>query len=179
MKTFSLQHLPRRTLAVPLAWLVALLLFVLGAYVPWRNATANLEGETKDIQRQIKAQNLLQPIYRDLQSRNQKPAAGILPMPERGTLSREMVSVVSSIIGGIAGHAALETVSVTPDLPSLAPPSRQVLMHAVLRGDLTGFRKFFLGLGELPYLEKVEAMEIRHGRDFLEFRIQFRLALGQ
>ena len=51
-------------------------------------------------------------------------------------------------------------------------------MNMVVRGDFMNFRRFLIGIGELPYLERYEEIEIRKDPAFMEYRIKIRLALA-
>jgi hypothetical protein len=175
LKSFKL--IPRRTVIIHLSWLGSLLLFILVVIVPVQRFLAGLDGRIKDIQYQVDEQKSLQPIYQALKTRSQTTAPSILPAPESGKLSRDLVSVASSTLGRIVKNAAMETVSISPDVNSLANQSRFLLMHAVIRGDFMSFRKFLIGVGELPYLERFEEIEIQQDPDFMEFRMKIWLAL--
>jgi hypothetical protein len=48
----------------------------------------------------------------------------------------------------------------------------------VIRGDFMSFRKFLIGVGELPYLERFEEIEIQQDPGFMEFRMKIWLALS-
>jgi hypothetical protein len=170
--------IPKRTIIIHLSWLGSLLLFILAVIVPVQRFVAGLDGRIKDIQYQVDEQKSLQPIYQALKTKSQTTAPSILPMPASGKLSRDLVSVVPSTIGRIVKNAAMETISISPDVNSLANQSRSLLMHAVIRGNFMSFRKFLIGVGELPYLERFEEIEIQQDPDFMEFRIKIRLALS-
>ncbi|MFH2119158.1 MAG: hypothetical protein ABIJ25_02025 [Pseudomonadota bacterium] len=176
LKSFKL--IPRRTAIIHLSWLGVLLLFILAVIVPVQRFIAGLDGRIKDIQYRVDEQKGLQPIYQALKARSRTTAPSILPTPESGKLSRDLVSVVPSTIGRIVRNAAMETISISPDVNSLANQSRSLLMHTVIRGDFMSFRKFLIGVGELPYLERFEEVEIRQDPDFMEFRMKIRLALS-
>jgi hypothetical protein len=176
LKPFKL--ISRRTLIIHLSWLGSLLLFIIAVIVPVQRFAAGLDGRIKDIQYQVDEQKRLQPIYQMLKTKSQTTAPSILPTPASGKLSRDLVSVVPSTIGRIVKNAAMETISISPDVNSLANQSRSLLMHAVIRGNFMSFRKFLIGVGELPYLERFEEIEIQQDPDFMEFRIKIRLALS-
>ncbi|MBN2439079.1 MAG: hypothetical protein JXL20_10845 [Deltaproteobacteria bacterium] len=178
MSLKSYRSIPRRTVIVHLSWLGSLLLFILAVIVPVQRFAAGLDGRIKDIRYQVDEQKRLQPIYQMLKTKTHTTAPGILPMPAGGKLSRDLVSVVPSTIGRIVKNAAMETISISPDVTSLANQSRSLLMHAVIRGDFMNFRKFLIGIGELPYLERFEEIEIQKDPDFMEFRMKIRLALN-
>ena len=176
LKSFKL--IPRRAVIIQLSWLGCLLLFILAVIVPVQRFVAGLDGRIKDIRYQVDEQKSLQPIYHALKTKSQTTAPRILPTPASGKLSRDLVSVVPSTLGRIVKNAAMETISISPEVNSLANQSRSLLMHAVIRGDFMSFRKFLIGVGELPYLERFEEIEIRQDPDFMEFRMKIWLALS-
>lgn len=176
LKSFKL--IPRRTVIIHLSWLGSLLLFILAVIVPVQRFVAGFDGRIKDIQYQVDEQKSLQPIYQALKTKSQTTAPSILPTPESGKLSRDLVSVIPSTIGRIVRNAAMETISISPDVNSLANQSRSLLMNTVIRGDFMSFRKFLIGVGELPYLERFEEIEIQQDPDFMEFRMKIWLALS-
>ena len=176
LKAFKL--IPRRSVIIHLSWLGSLLLFILAVIVPMQRYVAGLDVQIKDIRYKVDEQKNLQPIYQMLKAKTQTTAPSVLPTPASGKLSRDLVSVVTSTIGRIIKNAAMETISISPDVNSLANQSRSLLMNAVIRGDFMNFRKFLIGVGELPYLERFEEIEIQKDPNFMEFRIKIRLALS-
>jgi hypothetical protein len=176
MKSFKL--IPRRTAIIQFSWLGALMILGLVVIFPVQRSTAGLDGKIKDIRVQIEEQKTLQPIYQALKTKSQTTAVSILPIPESAKLSKDLVRVVPSIMRRIAKNSDLEMISVSPDVTSLADQSRHLLVRAVLRGDFMNFRKFLIGIGELPYLERIEEIEIQQDPNFMEFRINMRLVLG-
>jgi hypothetical protein len=174
----SLKLISRRTVIIHLVWIGSLLLFILVVIVSMQKYISGLDGRIKNVQYQLDEQKGLQPIYQTLKTRSQTAAPSVLPTPASGKLSRDLVSVVPSTIGRIAANAAMETISISPDVNSLANQSRSLLMNAVIRGDFMNLRKFLIGVGELPYLERFEEIEIQQDPAFTEYRIKIRLALS-
>lgn len=171
--------IPRRVIIIHLSWFGSLLLFMLVVILPLQGFRTGLDEQLNDIQNQLNEQKSLQPIYQSLKTKSQASAVGILPIPEGGKLSRDLISTAPSTIGRIAKNTSMKTMSISLDVNSLANQSRSLLMHAVIRGDFMNFRKFIIGIGELPYLEKLETIEIRQGPDSTtEFGIKIRLALS-
>jgi hypothetical protein len=168
----------KRTVIIQLSWLGALLVMGMVVIFPVERSTAGLERQIKEIQIQIETQKTLQPIYQALKTKSQTTAAGILPTPESGKLPRDLVRVFPSTVRRIAKNSDMEMISVSPDVTSLADQSRHLLVGAVLRGDFMNFRKFLIGVGELPYLERLEEIEIQQDPNFMEFRIKMRLMLN-
>ena len=175
----SLKLIPKKTITLQLSWLGVLLIFILAAIFPFQRFMMGLENKSKDIQYQLEEQKNLQPIYQTLKTKSQAPSVTILLIPERSKLSRAMVNAVPSTIRGIARNASLDAVSIIPDVNSLANQSSYLPIQTVLRGDFMNFRKFLMGIGALPYLEKIDEIEIRQDPDFTEFRIKIRLAMNQ
>ena len=174
----SFKSIPRRSVIIHLSWLGCLLLFILAVIVPMQRFGTGLDGKIKDIRYKVDEQKNLQPIYQVLKTKAQTAKPSILPTPATGKLSRDLVGVVPSTMERIVKNAEMETVSISPDVNSLANQSGSLLMRAVIRGNFMNFRKFLIGVGELPYLERFEEIEIQKDQDFMEFRMKIRLALG-
>jgi hypothetical protein len=174
----SIRLIPKRTVIIQLSWLGTLLVLGLVVIFPVQRSTAGFERQIKNIQYQIETQKTLQPIYQALKTKSQTTTAGILPTPESGKLPRDLVHVFPSTVRRIANNSDMEMISVSPDVTSLADQSRHLLVRAILRGDFMNFRKFLIGVGELPYLERLEEIEIQQDPNFMEFRIKMRLMLN-
>ena len=176
LNTLKLIH--RRTVIIYLTCLAGLLFFIIAGIIPAQRYSAALDRKTRDLQFQIDEQKSLQPIYQSLKAKSQTGTVSVLPTPERNKLSRDLISMVPSTFGRIAKNAAMDTLSVDPDVSSLANQPRYLLVHAVVRGDFFSFRKYLTGLGELPYFERIEEIEIQQNPDIMEFKMKIWLALN-
>jgi hypothetical protein len=174
----TLKLFPRRTIIIQLSWLGALLLVSLAVIYPMQRAAGGLDREIKEMKGQLDEQKALLPIYEALKVRNQTAPAGALPTPERSKLSRRLVGTIPFTFRKIARESGMEAVSVTPDVPSLLNQPGQLLVHLVVRGDFMNFRKFLVGVGQLPYLERVEGIEIQPDPYAMEYKLKIRLAMG-
>jgi hypothetical protein len=170
--------IPRRTLIIQLSWLGLLLLLCLGVTWPLQGSISSLDKDIKNIQSQIETQKNLQPIYQSLKAKSQAPPASVLPTPEMGKLSRNLVTTVPSTIKGAARDASMEIISVSPDARSLTDKSGQLQVHTVVQGKFMDFRKFLIGIAALGYVERFESVEIQQNADVMEFRINIWIALG-
>jgi hypothetical protein len=175
----TVRLIPKKTLVIQLSWLGALVIFILVVILPLQGFKSDLEKDGRDIQLRIEEQSSLLPIYQALKTKGQATSATVLPTPERAKLSRSMVGRVPSTIKGIAGRASMEAVSILPDIASLTSQSDDLLMHAVIRGSFMNFRQFLIGVSALPYLERIETIEIHQDPDFTEYRMKIRLAMDQ
>ena len=174
----ALKLINRRTVIIYLTCLAGILLFIIAGIIPAQRFSAALDRKTRDLQFQIDEQKSLQPIYQSLKAKSQTGTVSVLPTPERNKLSRDLISMGPSTFGRIAKNAAMDTLSVDPDVSSLANQSRYLLVHAVVRGDFFSFRKYLTGLGELPYFERIEEIEIQQNPDIMEFKMKIWLALN-
>ena len=173
-----LKSIPRRTLIIHLSWLGALLLFAIAVLLPMSRSVIGIDRKIAEIQRQLDEKKHLQPLYQALSTRSQARPTTALPSPPRDKLSRDLVVVTPSTLRRIADSASLKTQSVAPDVSSLTNQSKSLIMNMIVRGDFMNFRKFLIGIGELPYLERYEEIEIRKDPAFMEYRIKIRLALA-
>jgi hypothetical protein len=175
----TIKLIPKRTAIIQLCWLGILLLIILAVMLPVKRSVTGLDREIKDTQYQVDEQKSLQQIYQSLKTNSETKVTSVLPTPESGKLSRNLVSVVPSTIRKIAKQASLETLLVSPDVNTLTSQSRSLMVHTVVRGEFMSFRNFLIGVGKLPYLERFEEIEILHDPDFMEFRMKIRLALSE
>jgi hypothetical protein len=72
----------------------------------------------------------------------------------------------------------MDPLSVTPDVSALAGQQRYLLVDSVVRGEFADFRRYLTGLGQLPYLERIETIEIQQNPDVMEFKMKIWLALS-
>ena len=137
-----------------------------------------MDRQIKDIRFQVEEQKNLQPIYQSLKTKSQAGAARLLPIPEKSRLSRDLIAMVPPTLRKIAVNANMDPLSVTPDVNALAGRPRYLLVHSVVRGEFYDFRRYLIGLGQLPYLERIEEIEIQQNPDLLEFKMKIWLALS-
>ena len=69
------------------------------------------------------------------------------------------------------------TVALSPDLSTLAGSSASFLHNVVLKGEFANFRKMLIGLGAVPYLDRIEEISILQNPDSMEFRMKIWIAL--
>lgn len=170
--------IPRRTVVLHLSCWGGLLFFVLAVIYPVQRYSAGLDRKIKDIRFQVEEQKNLQPIYQSLKAKSHAGTGRVLPTPEKNRLSRDLIAMVAPTLRKIAADANMDPLSVTPDVNALAGQQRYLLVDSVVRGELFDFRRYLIGLGQLPYLERIEAIEIQQNPDVMEFKMKIRLALS-
>ena len=170
--------IPKRTIIFHLSCWGGLLFFALVVIYPVQRYSAGLDREIKDIRFQVEEQNNIQPIYQSLKAKSHAGTGRVLPTPEKSRLSRDLIAMVPPTLRKIAADANMDPLSVTPDVNSLAGQSRYLLVHSVVRGEFYDFRRYLTGLGQLPYLERIEEIEIQQNPDVMEFKMKIWLALS-
>ena len=170
--------IPRHTLIYLLVCLSGLLIIVFAGIIPNYISLAGLDRKIISVQFQLEEQNNLYPIYQLLKNRSQHKALMVLPFPARNRLSREVINLFPTTFKDIAKKAGMGAISISPDLNSLTDDSKFLIVNAVIRGDFFNFRKLLIGLGEVPYLERVEEIQVQQNQDIMEFKMKIRLALA-
>jgi hypothetical protein len=171
-------NLSKRKIVFYLSCAGGLLLFILLGIIPLQRYAIGLDREIKDIRFQVEEQKNLLPIYQSLKAKSQAGSGRVLPTPKKSGLSRDLIDMVPPTIRKIATRANMDPLSVTPDVNALAGQPRYLLVHSVVRGEFYDFRRFLIGLGELPYLERIEEIEIQQNPDIMEFKMKIWLALS-
>jgi hypothetical protein len=152
-------------------------LFVLVGIIPLYHYNSNLLEENKKLKNQIEEQKELGPIYGNLLKTMKNKDLRVLPDPEKTTILRGETGKFQDDVRMIAGKAGLTMVSLKPDLSTLAGSSKSLLHDVILKGEFANFRKMLIGLGAVPYLDRIEEISILQYPDSLEFRMKIWIAI--
>ncbi len=152
--------------------------FLLIAVIPNYLAIKNLQQDTKQTRTRIARQEVLYPFYQQMlhKLQNLESRSMALPFPDRTGLAREDLGRIERDFSQAARQAGIELKTV-PDLSSLTRSSRTLVVNSSGRGNFFSFRNFLVGLGRLPYLQKMEKIEIQAMPEEVRFKIKCRLAL--
>ena len=154
-----------------------ILLFLLVGIFPLYEYDSNLIKNNIKLKNQIEEQKELAPIYLNLLKVMNNKDVRVLPNPEKTAILRGEAGKFQDDFRKIAGNAGLMIVSLTPDLSTLAGSSTSFLHNVVLKGEFANFRKMFIGLGTVPYLDRIEEISIQQQPDSMEFRMKIWIAL--
>jgi hypothetical protein len=154
-----------------------ILLIGLLAIFPLYHYNSNLIDENKQLKIQIEEQKEQKPIYLSLLKTLSNKDLRVFPNPEKQAIPRGEVGKFQDDFRNIAGRAGLLMVSNTPDLNSSAGSPSSLLYNVVLKGEFANFRKILIGLGSIPYLDRIEGISIQQYPSYMEFKMKILIAL--
>ncbi len=139
---------------------------------------ARLDSEIAELNAKINTHQSYAPMTKQLFDRMKVKTQRTLPLPAKAKLSAEQKDQIAVLFRDMAQKSRLELVSVSPDINSLVGGSSAMLVHATLKGDFYNFRNFLIELGDRPYLDRVEEIDIQQVPGTKEFRLKVWLAVG-
>ncbi len=141
--------------------LILLTLIVILGILPARNESARLRAKTKDLEAQLKIQDVLAPLHANLRQKldQKSPLETVLdgPPPSRMHLTVNNAAGVLRIMGLAAGMTESDFVPVPL---SATNGVNRLLLEGRLEGDYRLFRDFLLTLSALPSLTHLELLQI-------------------
>ena len=99
--------IPKRAVIFHLACWGGLLLFLLAVVLPLYGSMTGLDREIGDVRRQVDEQKNLLPLYQALKAKGRNVAPSVLPTPDRGKLSRDLIGTVPAMFRRIGKTRAL------------------------------------------------------------------------
>ena len=170
--------IPKQTVTNMIICLTGFLVIVLAGIVPNIISSANLDRKISNIKSRLDEQDKLNPVYKSLGKNVQQKVSKVLPFPAKEKLSRKSIDLFPAVFRDMAKKAGMDVISISPDLNSLSDNSAFLIINTVIRGDFFNFRKLLINLGEVPYSENVEEIQIQQNQDIMEFKMKIRLALA-
>jgi len=170
--------IPKQTLTNMTICLAGLLVIVLVGIIPNIISSVSLDRKINSVKFQLEEQDKLYPVAQLLKKNAQKKILTALPFPARDKLSRKLIDLFPTTFKDMAKKAGMDVISISPDINSLSGNSNFLIVNAVVSGDFFNFRKLLINLGEVPYSERVEEIQIQQHQDIMEFKMKIRLALA-
>ena len=153
-------------------------LFIFLGIAPLKKSNVGLYLKIRNIQLKIDSQETLLPVYRLLKERLLVDDHRALPFPEQVCLPQGQTDKIFVAFREKAKKFNMELLSIVPDLVSMDEKSRFLKVSAVLKGEIFNFRKFYISVGTIPYLEHIEAIEIQQSKDGKEMKMDFWVAIS-
>jgi hypothetical protein len=176
LKRLKIPKLPARTIAFFLTYLCVLLLYLLLVIYPQHLSLAEADLDIKKLKVSIEEQKILYPIFQDLLKKVRVKDTEALPFPKKAKLMRNETAKISSIFQEIAQKSNLVLKEIIPDADALISGAGYLKLNLTVKGNFLDLRNFMLQLGELPYLEHIERIQIRSVQDSKEISFKFFLA---
>ncbi len=170
--------IPQQSVIYLLLCLAGIIIFLVLAILPSQRALGVLNGKIAEMKVRVEEQKQLTSIYQALKQRAQqkvtpKQGARTLPLPVKAEPVRVEMERLAATVEGISRRANLQVISLVPALSSLGGGSKAMAVEAVVRGEFYSFRRFLIGLEELPYISHVEELQFKQNPDGTELRVKF------
>ena len=153
------------------------LIIILVGILPYYLKISNQIKENDKLRYQIREQKDFGPVYKTLTSDIENNNALALPHPEKTALPRSEAQKFQTDFQNAAKKSGLKVVSFTPDINTSASPSTSFLHNIVLRGELADFRRMLIELGSIPYLDRIEEINIQQNTNSMEFKMKVWIAI--
>ena len=154
-----------------------ILIIILIGVLPYYLKISNQVKENDKLKYQIKEQKELGPVYATLLNAGKDKNALVLPNPEKTALLRSETGKFQNDFRMAANKSGLTIVSFNPDINSSASPSKSFLHNVVLKGELSGLRIMLIGLGTIPYLDRIEEINIQQNTGSMDFKMKIWIAI--
>jgi len=180
MKNISMymSKIPGRSVMYLVLCVVILVIFYFAALYPYQRSLGAIEAKTVQVKALIEKQKVLRSLYKEMVKRGENKFLGKLSVPDTKALSRRDIDIPSQLFKKIADKSGLHVISIRPDVLTLTEESDDMMVALHLRGRFLDFRKFLVGVGEVPSLKRVEAIEIKQENGREEIYLTVRLAIG-
>ena len=155
-----MKYVPTRNTFVILIFGGGMLLFMLLAIFPNYISYNNIEHEISILKYKIEEQKILSPIFEDLSKKAQFQKPESLPFPSAEKLSTDDTDKITLIIRDIIETNGFTLENITTDLESLMTGSGNLKMSVNIVGDFHKLRDVLLDLGNLPYLDHIEVIQV-------------------
>lgn len=164
--------LPLQSIRYIVICLVGLIGFTLLTILPSHRAIRTTERQIAELKQAIEEQQALQPLFQQLLEQAKRRTPSDMPFPKKAKLGRGETGGISSFFQELARRNDFRVESIVPDVVSLTDGSGYLKLNTVMTGRFLDFRKLLLQLGELPYLEHIETIQIRTIGELKEFRLK-------
>lgn len=162
---------PRLLMRLGLFGLAGFVLLV-GFNLPMVFSQMRLASEIARMERELARQNVLFPVYAQLNAKARRELPEALPTFATSDLEPEQIDTLASMLTTKALDAGLSTVSVNPEASSLEGHPGYLSVEAVLSGPFTALRDFLLDLLATPSLAHIQHVTIGQGAEQLDYRLR-------
>lgn len=169
--------IPKQSIIYLLIYLAGIIVFIAFGIIPNSISLAGFDKKIKETQLRLQEQKGILPIYQTLIKSIKSKKSFSLPMPEKRAISKGDAAQIFVTFRELAKKSALETLSIVPDISSLTISPEALPVNMVFKGKYFDFHNFLVQIGEIPYLEHIELIDIQQTPEAKKFGIKAWLAL--
>lgn len=156
-----------------------LLLVILLGIVPLHRYNVKRSEAVESLQGQIDEQKELRQMHQLISQASLAKDDRMLPNPAKTKLSRQDMDEFQDSFRAEAAKSGINILSLIPDVKTMAGGSQSLLYTAMLKGEFAGFRKLMIGLGSLPYIDRIEEINLEQSSDAMDFELKIWVALAE
>lgn len=156
---------------------IIILVIVFGIF-PLNRYNASRAQAIRNIQNQINEQKELRQVYQIISKGSEKKETHALPNPSKVKLSRQDADKFQDSFQAEVAEAGMTAVSLIPDVKTTAVGSQNILYNATIKGEFANFRRLLIGLGSLPYIDRIDEISVKQNIDAMEFGLKISIALA-
>lgn len=168
--------IPPKSITYIIACSAVIIILLFAGIYPLHRALANRDEKIADKNLKLEEQKLLLPVYEMLKQKMGKKNARLLPLPAKAQLPGDQMGRLETDLKDISGKAKVDLISFLPNLTSADVKSKTIAVDAVARGEFFAMRRFLIGLGGIPYVERIEEVQLSRTADALEIKVKFWVA---
>jgi hypothetical protein len=173
-----MEKIPSKTVGYMVICGGILILVILLGIFPLHRYNVKRSKAVAAVQAQIDEQKELRQIYQLISQAQLQKEDRILPNPIKTKLSRQSMDEFQDSFRAEAAKAGIHVLSLIPDIKTMAGNSQSLLYTAILKGEFADFRKLMIGLGALPYIDRIERINLEQSSDSMDFELKIWVALA-
>ena len=178
MKIQQFKGIPVQSIIYAVGACVVVALFVLVLLYPSYRSMVKLERDIADIKTRIDIQKNLLPIYSELVKKSEAVVPDKFSLPEPNKIPKNNIDLILSIFRGVASKSGMELTLVNPDFTTLTRGAGEIMINATAQGGFFNFRDFLIELGRVPYVRRIEEIEIQQRAVDKEFKMKIWLSVA-
>jgi len=170
--------LPVRTLIYLGVSIFIVTIFLLVIIYPYYRSLGTLDKEIAGMYKRVEQQKVLLPLYMKLVEKSGASVPDKFSLPIRKTVPKNNIDLIPPLIKGIARKSGMQTVMVTPDLTTLSTRKDFLLIYATVKGNYFDIRNFLIELGNVPFIDHIEEIDIRQKATDKECKLKLWFAVS-
>ena len=173
----KISKLKKNTIVYLIIYLFVLTAVFLIWIYPNQKKISELNEDIISESNKIEEQRMFGPLFKKLLLKTQGKNDKQFPVVKSEKFPKGNIFKIPLIFTEIAKVNKLIIIKSEPDVNTLKEGSNSLRVKLALKGDFFNFREFLIELYKIPYMIKIESIQIDAGRDMKEFRIKIWLAL--